>query len=101
MPGVADSSFGVEVAKLAQLPYPVIMRAQDLLENLQMHSTDLIQPAVRASSSSDEQRLKQSIVRLEDEVQHMRKKLAALQQIDYDNLSPKAAFDLLWKIKDL
>ena len=33
-PGIADSSFGVEVAKLANLPAPVILRAQEILNKL-------------------------------------------------------------------
>ncbi|HXW85788.1 MAG TPA: DNA mismatch repair protein MutS [Candidatus Bathyarchaeia archaeon] len=32
MPGVAHGSFGIEVAKLAQLPHAVIMRAQALMQ---------------------------------------------------------------------
>ena len=34
--GIADGSFGIEVAKLAQVPLPVIQRAQDILTTLTM-----------------------------------------------------------------
>lgn len=34
LPGIAESSFGLEVAKLAQLPKGLINRAQEILDNL-------------------------------------------------------------------
>ncbi len=91
MPGIAQGSFGVEVAKLAQLPPAVISRAQQLLADLQSHA-HVVQGAVRAD---------ENLIALEQELLLHKNKLAALQRIDYDNLSPKAAFDLLWKIKEL
>ena len=44
--------------------------------------------------------LKNTLAQAQRELEQAKIKLAALSQIDYDNLSPKAAFDLLWKIRD-
>ncbi len=95
LPGSADGSFGVEVAKLAQLPKPVLVRAHQILKQLETGS-HTIQPAIQ-----DPQPIALHTAMQADELEMLRKKCAALQQIDYDNLSPKAAFDLLWKIKEL
>ena len=38
IPGGADKSYGIHVAKLAGLPPEVISRAQDILENLENNS---------------------------------------------------------------
>lgn len=35
LPGPADRSYGVEVARLAGVPYPVVQRARDLLKSLE------------------------------------------------------------------
>ncbi len=38
LPGAADKSYGIQVARLAGLPAPVIERARDILSHLEMHS---------------------------------------------------------------
>ncbi|MBB5353532.1 DNA mismatch repair protein MutS [Haloferula luteola] len=38
LPGPADKSYGIQVARLAGLPAPVIDRARDILSHLEMHS---------------------------------------------------------------
>ncbi len=141
VPGVADGSFGVEVAKLAQLPDPVIVRAQHLLQQLERQSENITYNPARATDvnplkennsfpfgsmerearmetsplgpaalyrgernselmEADRYELKNQIAVLELKLQQKEKKLAALEVIDYDNLSPKAAFDILWKMRE-
>jgi DNA mismatch repair protein MutS len=96
MRGVADGSFGVEVAKLADLPPPVIARAQEILVQLTQESKPhTFVPAVSPSSIIDVQRLQQ----LELQLRQQAVTLAILEGIDYDNLSPKQAFDLIWRLK--
>ena len=97
MPGVANGSFGVEVAKLAQLPFGVVSRAEHILDELQATSHANIIPAIPDRSEY----AMAKIAELEQQLQDMDKKLAALSMIDYDHLSPKAALDLLWKMKEL
>ncbi|BCX48089.1 DNA mismatch repair protein mutS [Haloferula helveola] len=38
VPGAADKSYGIQVARLAGLPTPIIDRAKDILSHLEMHS---------------------------------------------------------------
>jgi hypothetical protein len=45
--------------------------------------------------------LKNALAQAQRELEHTKIKLAALESIDYDNLSPKTAFDLLWKLKEI
>jgi DNA mismatch repair protein MutS len=94
--GVADGSFGVEVARLAALPGPVIARAEQILQELTSHEREVLKvmPALRAEGSDRE-----ALCLLQSELQEKDALLAALRAIDYDNLSPKQAFDLLWQIR--
>ncbi len=39
MPGAADKSYGIQVARLAGLPKPVVERAKSILSHLELHST--------------------------------------------------------------
>ena len=98
LPGVADGSFGVEVAKLAQLPDPVIVRAQQLLQLLERQSENIVYSPTQVLDASSS--LKHRIANLEHELWEKEKKLAALNKIDYENLSPKAAFDILWMLRE-
>lgn len=92
--GVADGSFGVQVAKLAMLPPQVVARAQEILATLDNHGERAIKPAIReialpddADSSSND------IIRQYAQLKEL------LKGIDFDNLSPKKAWDILWKLK--
>ncbi len=105
--GVADGSFGIEVAKLAELPQQIISRAQQLLPLLKNKKHSLvhnqsIQPAVQLqdpTTLADNKRLCQKINELENKLQKKEKQQVNLDKIDFDNLSPKKAFDLLWSLK--
>lgn len=99
VPGVADGSFGVEVAKLAELPNPVIERAQVLLEDLQHHSSQVSYRAATVDTSDATEQLQRQLKIIQGQLEHANARLATLDSIDYDNLSPKQAFDILWKLK--
>ncbi len=103
--GVADGSFGIEVAKLAELPVAVIERSCVLVEEF-VHGADRVIPAM--SENQDQQVLLQENRRLQDENRQLAQKndkaqriVSMLQQVDFDTLSPKKAFDLLWEYRDL
>lgn len=87
--GAANGSFGLEVAKLALLPVEVIKRAQCILAGLGMHS----QGDSLGSFDYEKETLK-------EEVKLLRKKLSQFDSLNYEELSPKAAFDLLWKLRE-
>ena len=99
IPGIADGSFGVEVAKLAELPTPVIERAQVLLEDLQHHSSQISYRAAKVDDDTSEQ-LQMQLRIIKGQLHHAQARLATLESIDYENLSPKQAFDLLWELKE-
>ncbi len=97
--GVADGSFGLDVAQLAQVPQPVIHRARAILHDLQQHSHTL--QTSLTTNAPQHSIIDQQLIQLQTQLYETQKKLAALEQIDYDNLSPKAAFDFLWKFREL
>lgn len=41
LPGPSDKSYGVEVARLAGVPYPVVQRARDILKDLEQKKNNL------------------------------------------------------------
>lgn len=107
IPGVADGSFGVEVARLAQVPDAIIKRAEQILTLLDAaeHSIALggqhnshNQYAAAVSTQSEKQ-LQATIKQLEQELFQAQTQLQQLRDVDLDELSPKKAFDLIWAIK--
>jgi len=103
--GVADGSFGIEVAKLAQLPTRVIERSCVLVEEFAQGSDRIL---LATSENHDQQVLLQENRRLQAENKQLAQKsekaqrmVSMLQQVDFDTLSPKKAFDLLWEYRDL
>lgn len=98
-PGVAPGSFGIEIARMAALPLPIIQRAQTLLAGLAEQPTrqistpepmPLIAMPIVADTSGDD-----------TETRHARKLKKLIDAIDMDNLTPKKAFDMLWQMKDI
>jgi DNA mismatch repair protein MutS len=91
-PGPADRSYGVQVAKLAGVPQPVVIRAREVLERLEReagapaHLDDLplfaaTVPAVERTGPSPAEE--------------------ALRALDIDGMSPREAMDALYKLKGL
>lgn len=100
--GVADGSFGVEVAKLAQLPQKVISRSQALLEQLTIKETISMAPGDTHLAAAYE-RLSREYA--EFKANHTQQPVKnplneELQRLSLDDLSPKQAFDLVWKWKE-
>ncbi|MFT6765211.1 MAG: DNA mismatch repair protein MutS [Alteromonas naphthalenivorans] len=107
--GVADGSFGLDVAHLAHLPEVVITRARQVVQELSMQNTP---ERVASSIPSHPEWREQSerciegskdnseLLKLRSEITNLKKQLDGLKSLDFDNLSPKKAFDLLWQFKD-
>ena len=89
--GSADRSYGVQVAKLAGLPLPVIKRAQNILTLLEKSSkTGSIVDELPLFSQALNQSKNTSI---EDPLR------SVLDTVNPDNLTPKEALELIYKLK--
>ncbi|GMG82754.1 DNA mismatch repair protein MutS [Paralimibaculum aggregatum] len=100
-PGVAESSYGVQVAKLAGLPDAVTARAREVLERLERSEREGTTPelldglplfsAVRPRARAPEPASSGAASELG----------TRLAEIDPDELSPKAALELVYELKRL
>ncbi|MCF3936425.1 DNA mismatch repair protein MutS [Acuticoccus sp. M5D2P5] len=90
-PGAADRSYGVQVARLAGLPAPVVRRARDVLGRLE--ETD--RGAARVALMAD----LPLFAAMETPASATSKTLEMLDGIDPDALSPREALDLLYELK--
>jgi len=90
VPGAADDSYGVEVAKLAGLPSPVITRAREILKELENgeHTTHV------AVSAEPQEQLSMLDLRSQQVC-------AALSAISVETLTPIEAMNELYKLKKL
>jgi DNA mismatch repair protein MutS len=91
VPGGADDSFGVEVAKMAGLPERVIARAKEILRALEEGSPVA---APRRRARAPEAQLSLSAVGTDA----LRDRL---RQLDLDALSPRDALTTLYELKEL
>lgn len=91
MPGSTDKSYGIHVARLAGLPYPVIKRAQQMLKGLEQNSGKIAKPKIE----------KQLSLFAGPETENKLDVIAELKEIDPNNLTPLAALQKLidWKEK--
>ena len=89
-PGPADRSYGVQVAKLAGVPAPVVARARQVLdrlereqgapahlEDLPLFAVGMAEPETHGPSPVEE----------------------ALRALDLDGMSPREAMDALYRLK--
>jgi DNA mismatch repair protein MutS len=94
-PGAADRSYGIQVARLAGLPRPVTRRAAEVLARLE-------RPAERGrrGAALDELPLFAASSR-PDPIDPDAPLAAALAGLDPDELTPKAALEALYRLKEL
>ena len=96
--GTADGSFGLEVAKLAALPHAVIQRAYIILQSLHASEGVPYQPVLAAKN---EERSSEHIQNLQRTIADLETKLTRLHAVDWENITPKKALDVLWELKNL
>ncbi len=85
-PGTTEGSFGLHVARLAQIPPIVLTRAQEILRHLGAEKAPgMVLPAPYAEATLEVQ---------------LHPVLTQLQAIDCNNLSAKQALDLLWHLAE-
>jgi DNA mismatch repair protein MutS len=93
VPGAADRSYGIQVAKLAGLPAPAVSRAKELLAEFE---------AAERLSHADRQVADLPLFTAASPPSPQRDILGpALDAIDPDELSPRAAHEALYKLKKL
>ena len=91
VPGGADDSFGVEVARLAGLPEPVVTRARAILKDLE-DAIPVREPG-RRKAQAEEESLQLGLGNLaEQEV------ISELKTIDVDTLTPIEAMTRLYAL---
>ncbi len=90
VPGATDDSYGVEVAKLAGLPNPVVNRARQILEELESSQPKAVYVAPAQSSAQ--------MSMLDLGAQQVRQ---ALEAIAVETLTPIEAMNELYKLKKL
>jgi DNA mismatch repair protein MutS len=93
VPGAADKSYGIQVAKLAGIPLSVIERAREILITLERHERDLVEETRRRGPSlPPASQLGLFSPRHQDVID-------ALRAIDLDTLTPIEALNELAKLK--
>lgn len=89
IPGGADDSFGIEVAKLAGLPNSIINRAKEILKELESGSNA---PTVIKAKSED---MQMSLISNDNAV------VERLSEVDLNTLTPIEAINLLYELKGM
>ena len=99
VPGTADKSYGIQVARLAGLPKEVLERAREVLFNLEQSEFDEIGvPKIsRSEKKTNLPDFEQLGLFLEPENPLIQK----LDQIDPNEISPKQALDALFELSKI
>jgi DNA mismatch repair protein MutS len=87
VPGGTDRSYGIHVAQLAGLPKSVVVRAQEVLAELESHASKKSKVSRREASLQIPLFLKDSL--LADEI----------ARLDIDSMSPLEAITKLYELK--
>ena len=94
VPGGADDSYGIEVAKLAGVPDSIITRAKQVLRELTEQHPDNSREVLRSVSAEQDMQL--SLMPCADNAVSEK-----LRSVDLDTLTPIEAINLLYELKKL
>jgi len=89
LPGKADRSYGIQVAKIAGLPAPLLKRAAAILRELESSPT-----SGKLVKAVDANALQPSLF----ELPQVHPILKELEELDVDNLTPRQALEYLYDI---
>lgn len=87
LPGAADESYGVEVAKLAGLPESVIERAKKILSELESSA-----PKTRRKTVKKEEQAQLTLIKEETEIEKR------LRSVDINKLTPMESMNILFEL---
>ena len=99
VPGGADKSYGIQVARLAGLPDKVLRRAREVLFNLEKSEFDEV--GIPKISRSDENIVSSQSQQLGLFGETAHPVIKHLEKIEPDDLSPRQAMDALYDLKRL
>jgi DNA mismatch repair protein MutS len=94
--GGSDSSFGIQVARLAGLPAPIVVRAQEILRNLESTEFDREGRPRLAHSDREAPAGARQLVLFTDQQEAV---VEELRRVDPDQLTPIQAIALLAELK--
>ena len=99
VPGSADKSYGIHVARLAGLPSPVLERAGEVLANLEQHEYDLtgtprLARGRRTGAADADRRVQLQLFTPPEELV-----ASILRELDVERLSPLAALNLVHALR--
>ncbi|MCL4872657.1 DNA mismatch repair protein MutS [bacterium] len=96
LPGGANRSYGIQVARLAGVPDEVISRAREILRNLETGElTESGMPRIAARGDRPDARGQMSLLGERDELRE------ALRGIDVETMTPIEAITALHKLKEM
>ena len=90
--GVADRSYGVQVARLAGIPEPVLERAREILANLEKHQLDMGGRPVLAEHAGEPRPKDEQLDLFRGQGELV---LDALAKLDIENMTPLVALNML------
>ena len=94
VPGGADDSYGIEVAKLAGLPQNIISRSKDILKMLESNKYP-------ASNSKNEETKDVSQLTFKDSYTNANEILNKLKNIDVSVLTPVESMNILYSLVEM
>ena len=100
VPGSADQSYGIQVAKLAGIPQKVIQRAQEILEELEkseFNESSILEKTKRKKAEINQTSF---IEVLSQKTSNERALIEKLKNLDVNSLTPIEALTFLSKLKD-
>ncbi len=104
VPGAADRSYGIHVAKLAGLPQPVVVGAKRILTTIEQRNStqvfaDLVNDIPLFNTKNNSQNPANTSVSDDRKSIKYQEIIEGLMGANPDTLSPKEALDLVYKLK--
>ncbi|MFC1887309.1 DNA mismatch repair protein MutS [Candidatus Cloacimonadota bacterium] len=99
--GNADQSYGIQVARLAGIPYKVILRAKQILQNLEEHEISPQGLTAKAKKQlSDASSQLDIFDAIFERVEQKNEILNEIKDLDIENLTPIQAIQILADLKE-